>query len=257
MVEVRVGTSGWSYDHWEGCFYPANVPKSRWLNHYLNYFDTVELNASFYRLPKRTSFGNWYNKTPEGFLWSVKANRYITHIKKLEEPAETLERFYESVSALGEKLGAILFQLPPSLSFQPLTLDNFCKSLKSEYRSSLEVKHPSWIDEEMFNILRKYNVALCISDTAGRFPYHEEVTADFIYILIAELVYGKKPSSRDPARFSFAHGGKDGHPYPVDRENYDRSISLLKNWVSSAKVDWGEKVAAIKRLDHLTGWHPV
>ena len=95
MVEVRVGTSGWSYDHWEGCFYPVSVPKSKWLNHYLNYFDTVELNASFYRLPKKTSFGNWYNKTPEGFLWSVKANRYITHIKKLEEPAETLERLYE------------------------------------------------------------------------------------------------------------------------------------------------------------------
>jgi len=88
----------------------------------------------------------------------------------------------ESLSALREKLGAILFQLPPSLSFHPLALDNFCKSLKSECRSSLEVRHPSWIDEEMFNILRKYNVAFCISDTAGRFPYLEEATADFIYI---------------------------------------------------------------------------
>lgn len=182
MVEIRVGTSGWSYDHWKGCFYPANLPKSGWLNHYLNHFNTVELNASFYRLPRRTSFENWYHKTPDGFLWSIKASRYITHIKKLEEPAETLERFYESVGALGEKLGVILFQLPPSLSFHPLALDNFCKSLKSEYRSSLEVRHSSWIDEEMFNILRKYNVAFCISDTAGRFPYHEELTADFTYI---------------------------------------------------------------------------
>jgi uncharacterized protein YecE (DUF72 family) len=182
LPEVMVGTSGWSYDHWQECFYPLNIPKSKWFDHYLNHFDTVELNASFYRLPKRISFENWYKKSPEGFLWSVKANRYITHVKKLGEPAQTLKRFYESVSALGKKLGVILFQLPPSLSFHPMTLDNFCKFLEPEYRYSLEIRHPSWLNEEAINILRKYNIAFCISDTAGRFPYHEEITTDFIYI---------------------------------------------------------------------------
>ncbi len=182
MAKVRVGTSGWSYDHWEGLFYPQNLPKPQWLNYYTEHFDTVELNSSFYRLHKRRAFEGWKEKTPPGFLWAVKGSRYITHIKRLTDPEETLSRFYESVEGLGEKIGPILFQLPPSLKFDHTLLNTFLKALKKGYRYTLEIRHPSWISAESMEILKEYQVAFCVSDTAGRFPYHEAITANFIYI---------------------------------------------------------------------------
>ncbi|OEU79612.1 MAG: hypothetical protein BA865_10990 [Desulfobacterales bacterium S5133MH4] len=180
--ELRIGTSGWTYDHWKKLFYPENLPKSRWLEYYGKHFDTVELNATFYRLPKPKTFENWKRRTPDYFLWAVKANKYITHTKRLKEPVEALERFYAAASGLEEKLGPILFQLPPSLSFDEKKFNNFCQYLNPSQRHTLEVRHPSWISDRLFSILKKFNIALCIADTAGRYPYHEVVTADFLYI---------------------------------------------------------------------------
>ena len=180
--ELRIGTSGWTYDHWKKLFYPENLPKSRRLEYYGKHFDTVELNATFYRLPKPKTFENWKRRTPDYFLWAVKANKYITHTKRLKEPVEALERFYAAASGLEKKLGPILFQLPPSLSFDEKEFNNFCQSLNPSQRHTLEVRHPSWISDRLFSILKKFNIALCIADTAGRYPYHEVVTADFLYI---------------------------------------------------------------------------
>jgi len=114
---IFIGTSGWVYNHWTEEFYPKDCPKARWLEFYAGHFDTVELNASFYRLPKLQTFESWRKRTPDDFRWSVKASRYITHIKRLREAAEPLERLYHAVEGLEEKLGPILFQLPPSLRF--------------------------------------------------------------------------------------------------------------------------------------------
>jgi len=180
--QIRVGTSGWTYPHWKNVFYPAAWKKSRWLEYYTEYFDTVEVNATFYRLPQAKTVEGWKRRTPDLFLWAVKANQYITHTKRLKEPREPLERFYSVASALEEKLGPILFQLPPSLPFDEERFSGFCRCLRRSYRHVLEVRHSSWISDRLFAILEEYNMALCISDTAGRYPFHEAVTADFMYV---------------------------------------------------------------------------
>ncbi len=181
-VTIRIGTSGWTYPHWKKIFYPVNWPKSKWLEYYAQHFDTVEVNATFYRLPKLKTFENWKSRTPDHFLWALKASKYITHTKGLKEPEEPLERFYSVAAGLKEKLGPILFQLPPRLSFDENEFRNFCQSLNPSYQHALEVRHHSWISDRLFGILRKHNIAFCIADTAGRYPFHEVVTADFVYI---------------------------------------------------------------------------
>jgi len=193
-MKIRIGTSGWNYDHWKGIFYPEELSKGKWLEFYIKYFDTVELNASFYRLPTQKTFQNWYKRTPRGFIWSVKANKFITHTKRLKDVKEALNRFYNAISGLKEKCGPILFQLPPSLVFEKELLKDFCSMLDFSYRYTLEVRNSSWINDEVFEILKEHNIAFCISDTAGRFPYHEEITADFIYIRLhgSKILYASE-----------------------------------------------------------------
>jgi len=181
-VSVRIGTSGWTYSHWQGRFYPEDWPKAKWLEYYARNFDTVELNATFYRLPKVVTFENWFKRTPAGFLWAVKASRYITHIKRLTEADEPLKRFYDLVRHLGTKLGPLLFQLPPSLKYDADLVKTFLEHLDPSFRHAIEVRHPSWLNSEFFRQLEENNTAFCISDTAGRYPFREEITADFAYI---------------------------------------------------------------------------
>jgi uncharacterized protein YecE (DUF72 family) len=179
---VYIGTSGWSYDHWKEVFYEKGCSKSNWLKFYGKYFDSVELNSSFYRsIPYRT-YENWRGITPNGFIWSVKANRYITHIKRLRDVAEPLKRFLGEISGLKEKLGPILFQLPPTLAFEEEAFDAFCSDLPRNKNMAVEARHPSWLEERALSSLRKHDMAWCISDTAGRYPYLEAVTAHFVYI---------------------------------------------------------------------------
>ncbi len=178
----RIGTSGWNYRHWRGIFYPEDVPQSKWLEYYAEHFDTVELNATFYRLPAPSTFKRWYDRTPKGFLWSIKASKFITHTRRLKDCQEPLGRLYGAVEPLQEKLGVILFQLPPSLQFDPSLAEGFFSLLKRGFRYALEVRHKSWIQEEALQLIRSHNIAFCISDTAGRYPYHEAITAEFLYI---------------------------------------------------------------------------
>ncbi len=178
-----MGTSGWNYDHWRGVFYPDTCPKTKWLRHYTQVFTTVEVNATFYRLPGPETFKNWRDTTPEGFLWAVKASRYITHIKRLRDAGEPLERFFHVAALLEEKFGPVLFQLPPGLAFDEGVFEEFCESLEHyRHRSTLEVRHKSWLEDRVLAKLESRHIAFCISDTAGRYPYGEAVTADFVYI---------------------------------------------------------------------------
>lgn len=182
-VRIHIGTSGWNYHHWEGIFYPAGYPRKTWLQYYGQHFATVEVNATFYRLPLVSTFENWRINTPEKFLMAVKANRFITHIKRLRDPVEPLSRFFSRVRVLGEKLGPILFQLPPSLAYGESVCESFFTTLiPYEHRCALEVRHASWLEEKALLMLEKYGIAFCISDTAHRYPYCEAVTADFVYI---------------------------------------------------------------------------
>jgi uncharacterized protein YecE (DUF72 family) len=182
MPKFFIGTSGWNYDHWKGIFYPEGLPKTRWLKHYARSFSTIEVNATFYHQMKESTFAKWHEETPEGFIWAVKASRFITHIKKLHDVKEPVERFFRSMSPLEEKLGPVLFQLPPSLHYDKSLLEEFCSVLPDSQRCTIEARHESWTSKESISIMKEHGIAWCISDSAGRYPFLEAVTSDFVYI---------------------------------------------------------------------------
>lgn len=178
---IYVGTSGWHYKHWMGNFYPLGLKSKDFTDYYLRFFRSVEINNSFYKLPTAETFANWRASVPEDFLFAVKASRFITHMKKLKDPQESIARFLQNVNALEEKLGPILFQLPPGWSVNEERLAEFLAVLPSYYRYTFEFRHPSWYTEEVMNLLRQYNAAFCIYEL----EYHVSplaVTADFVYI---------------------------------------------------------------------------
>jgi uncharacterized protein YecE (DUF72 family) len=182
MQSIYVGTSGWNYDHWKRVFYPKDCPKSKWLEAYVERFQTVEVNATFYRQMKPETFELWHRRTPEGFRWSVKGNRYITHVKRLKDFREPLKRFMDSLALLKNKLGIVLFQLPPNLVFDKDVFEEFCIGLKKNCCYTIEARHPSWLEEDVLSVLKRHQIAWCISDSAGKYPYLEAVTSDFVYI---------------------------------------------------------------------------
>ncbi len=183
LPAVKIGTSGWNYPHWKGIFYPEKLPSTKWLSYYSEFFETVEVNATFYGTPKEKTFKKWYEETPSDFIFALKANRFITHVKRLKDVAEPLKRFYAAISPLKEKIGPILFQLPPSLKYDRSLLKEFVRLLDLSYKTAIEVRHQSFLCEEFYELLRRFNISLCLSDTAGRYPSLVEVlTADFVYV---------------------------------------------------------------------------
>ena len=178
---ILIGTSGWYYDHWKELFYPAGLPKNKWFEHYALHFDTVEINNTFYHLPKEQSIQRWHKLAPKGFLYAVKANRYITHIKKLKDASEPLQRFFERISLLKGSLGPILYQLPPSLHQDIDLLSSFIKLLPKRRIAVFEFRHSSWYSDDTFNMLRKSKVGFCIHDMPGK-ESPRVVTADTIYV---------------------------------------------------------------------------
>ena len=182
---VRIGCSGWNYAHWRhGVVYPPRLPASRWLDHYATLFDTVEINATFYRLPRVPAVARWVEQSPPGFLFAVKASRYLTHVKRLAELGEGLDLFYERIRPLVEspKLGPILWQLPPTFRRDD---DRLARALGAfpPGRHCVEFRHPSWFAEEVYELLRAHGVALVIGDRpeVHAFQSHE-LTADFTFV---------------------------------------------------------------------------
>ncbi|MBN1376323.1 MAG: DUF72 domain-containing protein [Dehalococcoidia bacterium] len=180
MTQYLVGTSGWHYNDWQGLFYPPGLPPSKWLGFYSSYFPTVELNYSFYRQPTEKAYQAWAVNTPPGFIFAVKASRYITHIKKLRDTSEPLARFFERASLLGGKLGPVLYQLPPQLKRNDDILEAFLQSLNKSHIHVIEFRHASWFDGGVFSLLRKYNAGLCVMDMQG-LTCPMAATADFAY----------------------------------------------------------------------------
>jgi uncharacterized protein YecE (DUF72 family) len=181
MGKIYIGTSGWSYKHWIGTFYPEEIKDSEQFSYYLRDFQTVELNSSFYHLPSKETFVNWRKKTPADFLFAVKASRFITHMKKLSGGKETIADFFRNVSGLKEKLGSILFQLPPGWKVNAERLQEFLKSLPKKYRYTFEFRNATWYTDEVFDLLKKYNCAFCIYEL----EHHQtpmQLTADFVYV---------------------------------------------------------------------------
>jgi uncharacterized protein YecE (DUF72 family) len=178
---IRVGCSGWQYRHWRGDFYPADLPQSRWLEYYAARFDTVEVNNSFYKLPAEGLLGRWRGRVPARFLFAVKASRYLTHMKKLKDPEDPLDRIFTRARELGRKLGPVLYQLPPQLRKNMDRLQSFLEALPGSIRHAIEFRHPSWYDDEVFTALARFHVALCLHDMAGSATPREAV-ATFVYV---------------------------------------------------------------------------
>jgi uncharacterized protein YecE (DUF72 family) len=164
---IHVGCSGWVYRHWKGEFYPSELPQKRWFEHYAQTFDTVEINASFYRVPLDTTFEGWREKAPPGFRYAVKANRFMTHMKKLLDCDEPLAAFIALARRLGPSLGPILYQLPPNLHKDLARLDAFLERLPDDLEHVVEFRHRSWYEEDALALLDKHGVGFVAHDLVG------------------------------------------------------------------------------------------
>jgi uncharacterized protein YecE (DUF72 family) len=162
-----IGTSGWHYEHWRGGLYPADLPARHWLEHFGQRFATTEINNAFYRLPERSTFETWAASVPDDFVFAVKASRYLTHVRRLREPAEPVSRLLERTAGLGAKLGPVLLQLPPNLPFDLDALEAVLRSFPAPLKVTVEFRHPSWFVPPTRELLERYATAWCLTDTDG------------------------------------------------------------------------------------------
>ncbi len=194
---LRIGTSGYQYDHWRGSFYPEHLPKRRWLERYMEAFDTLEINSTFYRLPSAEVFASWRRQAPAGFLFAVKMSRFATHMKHLRDPEQTIGKLMERALALGPTLGPILVQLPPRWRADPARLDAFLAAFdelaSSRQRVAVELRDASWLVPAVYEVLEAHGAALVLHDLLPRHP--RVVTADFTY----RRFHGAAPATHEGA----------------------------------------------------------
>jgi len=217
MTKAYIGTSGWNYKHWwNGEFYPKELKPTQWLRYFVEHFDTVEINNSFYRLPSEEAFEGWRKQVPRDFVFAVKASRFLTHIKRLKDPEEPLDLFFSRAIHLKEHLGPVLFQLPPQLKADLDRLEIFLRALdvhtaRKRRRCVLEVRDRTWLVPPVFEQLKKHRVALCFADWRDTHVV-EPVTADFVYV---RRHYGP---------------GKGGN-YP--KKELDRDVKQIRDWLKN------------------------
>ncbi|SEM33724.1 DUF72 domain-containing protein [Nonomuraea pusilla] len=217
-MATLVGTSGWQYRHWRGVLYPEGVPQRLWLETYARTFPTVESNNAFYRLPTPESFEHWRERTPDGFVMAVKASRYLTHIKRLADPEEPVARLMGAASALKEKLGPILLQLPPTLQADPARLDRCLRCFPADTRVAVEPRHASWWTDEVRALLEEHGAALCWADRLGRPQSPLWRTTGWGYVRLHEGQAFPPPSYGEAALRSWARrvreaGWSDAYVY--------------------------------------------
>lgn len=214
--EVRIGCSGWNYKHWREVFYPKGCPTSRWLRFYAEHFDTVEVNATFYRLPTTKAVAGWVEQTPEDFLFAVKASRFLTHMKRLTDLDQGLKRFYERIEPLLDtpKMGPVLWQLPGNFHRNDERLAAALDALPPG-RHCFEFRHDSWFHDDVLALLREHGAALVIGDTPHRYQRHE-LTADWMFI-----------------RFHYGSRGRGGNYSERELDEWRRRIA---KWRQDADV---------------------
>jgi uncharacterized protein YecE (DUF72 family) len=212
---VRIGCSGWNYAHWRERVYPKDLPPRRWLEHYATLFDTVEVNATFYRLPTEKAVGGWVEQSPPEFCFAVKASRYLTHIKRLTTVEQGVRLFYERIRPLAEspKLGPVLWQLPENFHRNDERLASALEALPAG-RHAFEFRHASWFAAEVYALLRERGVALVIGDTPKRPFQTHELTADFTFV-----------------RFHYGHRGRGGNYSERELEEWARRIERWRDEV--------------------------
>jgi uncharacterized protein YecE (DUF72 family) len=211
-VPVMAGTSGWQYRDWRGAFYPPGVPQRRWLEHYAEQFATVENNGTFYRLPSKDTFASWRDRVPGDFLMTVKASRYLTHVRRLRDPAEPAKRLLEAARGLGDRLGPVLLQLPPDLRADLGLLAEALRQFPPAVRVAVEPRHESWWTGEVRDVLAAANAALVWADRTGTALTPLWRTAAWGYLRL--------------------HEG-DGEPWPDYRE------ATLNAWARRIAESWG------------------
>jgi uncharacterized protein YecE (DUF72 family) len=218
---LHIGTSGWSYRHWDEIFYPKDTRPEKYLEHYITKFSCVELNSCFYHLPRKATVTGWMNRTPENFRFCLKLSRLITHQLKLENIEIPLFRFFNVFEGMRTRLGPVLIQLPPGLHYDKNLICNFFDILKNIYnqcRFAVEVRHHSWINDEFFDILARYRIGYVIADSGKRYPSHETVTTDFVYL-----------------RF---HGREQLYASDYSENILEEYAEKIKGWLSSGKEVW-------------------
>ncbi len=200
-MTLRIGTSGWHYKHWVGRYYPEDIKPAGMLQHYAHDFDTVELNNTFYQLPKESSFESWRQSTPHDFRFAVKGSRFITHMIKLKDSWRALDNFLPLVERLRWKLGPILWQLPPRWSVNVERLESFLELLPRGHRYAFELRNPTWFNEDVYRVLRKYNAAFCIYELAGvQSPF--VITAGWTYVRLHGPTQNKYQGSYSDAQLA-------------------------------------------------------
>ena len=178
---ARVGCSGWQYKHWRGDFYPSDLPQAKWFEHYAARFDTVEINNTFYRLPERTTFSSWARRAPTKFEFAVKASRFLTHMKKLKDPEEPIDRLFSRMRALGSHLGPVLYQLPPGWKVDVERFSAFLDALPRDARHVIEFREPSRYSPEILRLMERHRVALCLHDMPGSATERARI-GPFVYV---------------------------------------------------------------------------
>jgi uncharacterized protein YecE (DUF72 family) len=220
-MRFYVGTSGYSYKEWKGSFYPEKLAAKDMLPYYSSKLPAVELNNTFYRMPKREMVESWKEQVPESFRFSVKAAQRITHFKRLKEAADETRYMLETVSALDDRLGVVLYQLPPNMKKDLERLETFLKNLPPHPPAAFEFRHPTWFDDDVLQLLRSENRALCISDTDDLPVSHIDKTADWGYLRLRRVIY---------------------------------STADLREWISRMKAqDWKTTFVFFKHEDEGTG----
>ncbi|MEX0771553.1 MAG: DUF72 domain-containing protein [Balneolales bacterium] len=179
--DIHIGTSGWHYKHWKGPFYKEDEKNKNFLEVYCQTFKTAEINNSFYKLPSKETFKSWASMVPDDFIFSVKASRYITHMKNLKDPKGPLNNFYKGIEPLGDKVGPILFQLPPGWKLKLERLNDFLNHLSKDYRHTFEFRNETWFDEQIYDTLKEHNSSFCIYDLKQK-TSPKETTSDLVYI---------------------------------------------------------------------------
>ena len=190
-MKLYVGTSGYSYKEWKGSFYPQKIPAAQMLSYYASRLPAVELNNTFYRLPQRSMVESWKTQVPENFRFAVKATQRITHFKRLKEAAAETNYMLEIVSALEDRLGVILFQLPPNMKKDLERLQTFLQDLPANTPAAFEFRHPTWFDDDVIELLRSENRALCVSDTDELPTNHIDKTAEWGYLRLRRVQYSE------------------------------------------------------------------
>jgi uncharacterized protein YecE (DUF72 family) len=218
--ELRIGCSGWSYDDWKGRFYPEDIPRRRWFEHYASVFDTVELNATFYRLPAPTTVQRWAEQAPPGFRYSVKLGSFGSHRMKLRDAESWLPNHLDRIDVLGDSLGPTLVQLPPRWKVDAERLDEFLGVAPKRYRWAVELREPSWVCDDVFEVLARHRAALCLHDLLPRHPL--VLTTDWTYL-----------------RFHGPHALDDPYRGPYTGRRLGRLATVVDGWLADGLDVYG------------------